>query len=101
MGTSAARVFSPVLGSWIRTSPVRAVCSTRLSGRTARLIGSPGKSLRVTFWKSLSGGGPAGAPAEAGDAMLPVIASSRAAKSAVFLLIGTKFIEEEPLLETH
>ena len=41
----------PVRGSWMRTWPVRAVCSTRRSGSTARLIGSPGKSLRVTFWK--------------------------------------------------
>ena len=43
-------------GRGCRTSPVRAVCSTRRSGRTARLIGSPGKSLSVTFWKLLSGG---------------------------------------------
>jgi hypothetical protein len=29
----------------------------RRSGRTARLIGSPGRSLRVTFWKLEAGGG--------------------------------------------
>ena len=31
------------LREWIRISPVRAVCSTRPSGNTARFIGSPGK----------------------------------------------------------
>ena len=61
----------------MRTSPVRAVCSTRLSGRTARLIGSPGKSLRVTFWKLLSAGGAAGAPAEAGDAASDAVPGDR------------------------
>src|SRR3954452_13813921 len=41
----------------MRTSPVRAVCSTRRSGSTARLIGSPGRSLSTTFWKRDAGGG--------------------------------------------
>ena len=59
---SAASVFSPVRGSWIRTSPARVVCSTRRSGSTARFIGSPGKSSRVTFWKLVAGGGGSCAP---------------------------------------
>src|SRR6185295_2757868 len=49
-------MLRPLLGSLMRTSPLRAVCRTRRSGSTASAIGSPGKSFRVTFWKSGSGG---------------------------------------------
>ena len=53
---SAAMVFNPVRGLWSRISPVRAECSTRPSGSTARLMGSPGSSLSVTFWNCDTGG---------------------------------------------
>ena len=48
---SVTMLFVPVRGSCSRISPVRAECRTRPSGSTARLIGSPGRSFRVTFWK--------------------------------------------------
>src|SRR5918999_4406310 len=48
---SATSVFRPVWGLWTRIWPVRALCRTRPSGSTAKLIGSPGRSFSVTFWK--------------------------------------------------
>ncbi|GAB3936020.1 hypothetical protein GCM10027614_11850 [Micromonospora vulcania] len=73
----------------MRTSPVREVCSTRRSGRTARLIGSPGKSFSVTFWKLLSGGAAAGAGAAVaadGGTARPAVTSSRADRNAVLFI---------------
>src|SRR5215207_9776174 len=92
MGTSAASVLSPVRGLCRRTSPVRAVCSTRPSGSTARVIGSPGRSLRVTFWNREAGEGagaawswPGWAAAAVGMAASPPTASSEHVRVATAL----------------
>src|SRR3954447_22844779 len=74
----------------MRTSPVRAVCSTRRSGSTASAIGSPGKSSRVTFWKLASAGGSAGAAAAPGPAgtvrAVATMANTGTALSSRFLM---------------
>ena len=61
-------MFRPVSGLCSHSSPGRVVCSTRPSGSTARSIGSPGRSLSVTFSNSESGGGPDWAAATEGHA---------------------------------
>src|SRR5688500_5554687 len=74
----AASVFRPLSGSWSQTSPVRSVCSTRPSGRTARSMGSPGVWSIGTFWNCESGG----AWADAADGMAHTARAPARAASA-------------------